>query len=259
MVEEKIKKEILKRIANAEKEHDVKVLYAIESGSRAWGFESPNSDYDVRFIYIHKKEHYLSIDLEDKRDVIEYEIVDEIDINGWDIRKALKLLLKSNPSLIEWLNSPIVYVKDEIFFNKMHEMLKKVYDIKRGVYHYRSMAMNNCYKNLQKEIVSLKKYFYVLRPLLAIQWIEKYGEVPPIEFDKLCKLLPSDSVILHEINMLLEQKKVSQEKELIKPNKILNNFITEELKRLENLDKNHSKISEMQLELADEIFRKFLK
>ena len=107
-IEPEIRKEILRRIAAAEQEHGVKVLYAVESGSRAWGFASPNSDYDVRFIYAHPKEWYLTVDVEDKRDVIEYTIVDEIDINGWDVRKALKLFWKSNPAFVEWLQSPIV-------------------------------------------------------------------------------------------------------------------------------------------------------
>ncbi|WP_345842527.1 nucleotidyltransferase domain-containing protein [Shewanella algae] len=91
MIDKTVREEILSWIKRAEKEHGVRVLYAIESGSRAWGFESPNSDYDVRFIYVHPKDWYLAVDLEDKRDVIEYPIVDEIDINGWDLRKALKL------------------------------------------------------------------------------------------------------------------------------------------------------------------------
>ena len=258
MIDDNVRKEISRRIANAEKEHNIKVLYAIESGSRAWGFASPNSDYDVRFIYIHEKNYYLSINLEDKRDVIEYEIIDEIDINGWDIKKALKLLLKSNPSLIEWLNSPIVYVKDNVFFEKMHNLLNKVCNTKRGIYHYRSMALTNFYKNLRAEIVPLKKYFYVLRPLLAIQWIEKFNEIPPIEFNKLCKLLPTNSLVLKEINLLLEQKKVSQEKQLIEPNEVLNKFITDEFERLTDLEKKPEKIDDSEINLSNEIFRALL-
>jgi len=114
LIDKEVHEEILKRIKAAEEEHDVKVLFAIESGSRAWGFASPNSDYDVRFIYAHKKDWYLDINVEYKRDVIEYPIVDEIDINGWDIRKALMLFWKSNPAFVEWIQSPIVYIKNLI-------------------------------------------------------------------------------------------------------------------------------------------------
>ena len=104
-----MEKEILKRIAEVEATENVTIFYACESGSRAWGFPSADSDYDVRFIYLRKPDWYLSIDVEDKRDVIERPINDELDISGWDLRKALKLLWKSNPPLLEWLVSPIVY------------------------------------------------------------------------------------------------------------------------------------------------------
>ena len=108
-IEEHITEDIQRRLTAAEIEHDVKVLYACESGSRAWGFASPDSDYDVRFIYAHKRDWYLSFDIERRRDVIEYPIVDDIDIGGWDIRKALYLFTRTNGALLEWLNSPIVY------------------------------------------------------------------------------------------------------------------------------------------------------
>ena len=105
----RILQEILVRLNAVEKDEGVKILYACESGSRAWGFPSRDSDYDVRFVYVHPAEWYLSIDLEKKRDVIERPITDQIDLNGWDLRKALGLYRKSNPPLLEWLNSPIVY------------------------------------------------------------------------------------------------------------------------------------------------------
>ncbi len=254
MIDQDVREDILLRIKKAEEEHNIKVLYAIESGSRAWGFASPNSDYDVRFIYVHPKDYYLSIDLENKRDVVEYEIIDEIDINGWDIRKALKLLLKSNPSLIEWLNSPIVYTKNDDFFSEMHQILQKTYSLKSVIYHYHSMALSNYYKNLQKKMVLLKKYFYVLRPLLAIGWIEKYAKIPPIEFGKLCTLLPKNGVVIREINSLLEQKKISQEEYFIEPNMILNEFIEGELNRLKNIDLKSEKSDGFNLTLANDFF-----
>jgi RNA repair pathway DNA polymerase beta family len=99
MIPEDIRTEILRRMHNAEKEHGVRILLAVESGSRAWGFESPNSDFDARFIYVHPRDWYLSVGLEEQPDVIEYPIVDDIDLNGWDLRKALRLFWKSNPPL----------------------------------------------------------------------------------------------------------------------------------------------------------------
>ncbi|MFO0121331.1 MAG: DNA polymerase beta superfamily protein, partial [Inhella sp.] len=111
MIPAPVHSEILTRIERAEREHGVRVLLAVESGSRAWGFESPNSDYDARFIYANTSDWYLSVKLEDKRDVIEYPITDEIDLNGWDVRKALRLFARSNPAIVEWIQPPIVYLE----------------------------------------------------------------------------------------------------------------------------------------------------
>lgn len=99
--------EIMNKLESIEQEHGIKILYAVESGSRGWGFASQDSDYDVRFLYIHPTDWYLSI--EERKDHIEYPINDLLDINGWDIKKAFLLFKKSNPPLLEWLSSPIVY------------------------------------------------------------------------------------------------------------------------------------------------------
>lgn len=232
-IPENVRVEIMQRIAAAEAEHNVKVLYAVESGSRAWGFASPNSDYDVRFIYTHSKDWYLSVDLEDKRDVIEYPIVDEIDINGWDVRKALKLFYKSNPAFIEWIQSPIVYKDNGHFAAMARDMLPDVASSHRGIYHYRHMAKGNFREYLKKDKVPLKKYFYVLRPLLAIQWIEKFDKPAPIEFEKLRELIADKTELNQAIEQLLYRKRNSLEKEMISAVPVLNQFIHSELERLE--------------------------
>jgi uncharacterized protein len=254
MIEENIKKEILRRIRSAEEEHNVKVLYAVETGSRAWGFESPNSDYDVRFIYTHPKDWYMSVDLEYKRDTIEYEIEDEIDINGWDIRKALQLFWKSNPTLVEWLQSPIVYVDNNSFASGARQLLGDVYSIEKGVYHYRSIAKINYYRYLKEEVVPLKKYFYVLRPLLSIMWLEKYQKPAPGEFEKLRSLIPVGSNLDNEISRLVERKKKSLEKELAPPVAELNSFIEEELNRLESYQ-GSPKLDKVRMESLNSLFR----
>lgn len=229
-----VREEILRRIKAAETEHGVKVLYAIESGSRAWGFESPNSDYDVRFIYAHPTQWYLTVDLEDKRDVIEYPIVDEIDINGWDIRKALKLFWKSNPAFIEWLQSPIVYVDDDHFADKARDLMPLIASSQKGIYHYLHMAKGNFREYLKKELVPLKKYFYVLRPLLAIMWLEKYDKPAPIEFEVLRKLVSDNKPLDEAISNLLVRKRASLEKEYAPAVPVINAFIESELERHES-------------------------
>jgi len=224
--------EILKRINDAELEHNVKVLYAVESGSRAWGFASQNSDYDVRFIYAHPKDWYVAVELESKRDVIEYDIIDEIDINGWDVRKALKLFRKSNPTFVEWLHSPIVYIDDEHFAHRSRLLLDDIYSVEKGIYHYRSMAKTNYSQYLKKPEVLMKKYFYCLRPLLSILWLEKYQRPAPIEFERLRAMVVDNAELNTAIEDILIRKKTSREKDLITPIQILHAFIETELDRL---------------------------
>lgn len=232
-IDAEIKQEILRRIAEAEEEHDVKVIYAVESGSRAWGFPSPNSDYDVRFIYVHKKDWYLSVDLEDRRDVIEYPIVDEIDINGWELRKALNLFWKSNPTFIEWLQSPIIYVDDGYFANRTRELMPTIAASHKGIHHYLNMAKSNFRGYLKKDLVPLKKYFYVLRPLLAIKWLEKYDKPAPIEFEELRKLVADNYPLDEAITALLNRKRVCLEKEYAPAVPVINEFIESEFIRHE--------------------------
>lgn len=234
MIPEDIRIEIMRRLAAVEEKEGVQILLAIESGSRAWGFASPNSDFDVRFIYARPQDWYLAVDLEDKRDVIEYPIVDDIDLNGWDIRKALQLFWRSNPAVIEWIQSPINYIDQGGFKAGMQQLLDSVYTLEKGIYHYRSMAKTNYRGYLMAEMVPLKKYFYVLRPLLATRWIESYRTAPPIEFSALLHLLPEGEGLLEEVQMLLEKKKVALEKELAPRIDKLNAFIEAELARLES-------------------------
>jgi len=234
MIPEDTRTEIMRRLAAVEEKEGVRILLAIESGSRAWGFASPNSDFDVRFIYARPQDWYLSVDLEDKRDVIEHPIVDDIDLNGWDVRKALQLFWRSNPAVIEWIQSPIQYMEKGDFKTGMQALLNTVYTLEKGIYHYRSMAKTNYRGYLMADMVPLKKYFYVLRPLLATRWIETYRSAPPIEFAALLHLLPKEDGLFEEINSLLERKKTALEKELAPRIDKLNAFIEAELGRLEN-------------------------
>ena len=163
--------EILKRLRTAELEHGVRILYACESGSRAWGFASPDSDYDVRFIYVHPQDWYLSFDVERRRDVIEYPIVDLVDCGGWDARKALYLFTRTNGALFEWLNSPIKYMEVGPFAQQLRDLAPKAVNNLALCYQYSHMARGNAREYVFKDKVRLKKYFYVLRPLLAIRYI----------------------------------------------------------------------------------------
>ena len=227
--------EIMRRLAHAEAEHGVRILLAIESGSRAWGFASPDSNYDVRFIYAHEPRWYQSIDLEERRDVIEYAIVDDIDLNGWDIRKALRLFWKSNPAFVEWIQSPIRYIECGPFGAHARGLLPTVYSVESGMYHYRSMAKNTERTYLRNHQVSLKKYFYALRPLLSVLWLERYGTPAPIEFHALLHLIGDRPALRTDIDALLDRKRGVPEMGSGDAVLSINAFVAEQLARLETM------------------------
>ena len=229
-IDDDVKREILARLRRAEEEHGVTVLHAVESGSRAWGFSSPDSDYDVRFIYAHGAEWYLSFDIERRRDVIDYPIIDDIDCSGWDIRKALYLFSRTNGALLEWLNSPIAYRQCGTFAERLRELAPKHVNYTALCYHYSHMARGNAREYLFKDKARLKKYFYVLRPLLAIRYIEAGLGVPPIEFEKLVEAVAPKSIRPGIASLLVEKRKTA-ELGYGEPIPEINSFIATELER----------------------------
>lgn len=198
---------ILAALGRLEEEENIRVLYACESGSRAWGFASPNSDYDVRFIYVRPLDWYLSIF--DRKDTIERPLDDELDLSGWDVRKALQLFRKSNPPLAEWLNSPIVYLDRGGLADELRRALWSHYSISAASYHYFHMARGNFRDYLQGDTVRLKKYLYVLRPLLAVLWLERRRQTPPVRFDELLDGLLPDGELRREIDEKLLAPKMA--------------------------------------------------
>jgi predicted nucleotidyltransferase len=202
-----MREEIMANLRAIEARHDVTVLFACESGSRGWGFASPDSDYDVRFIYVNRLPWYLTV--MPRRDVIEVPISGDLDINGWDLRKALGLMRESNPTLLEWLRSPIVYREDALAMPSFRALSEAVFSNARGWHHYASMAKKNFREHLQADEVRYKKYLYVLRSLLAARWIRAQPGVPPMRFADLAqKTLDAvrDAALIDEINALLEVK-----------------------------------------------------
>jgi len=174
---------IQQAIADIEAKHDVRVLFAAESGSRAWGFASPDSDYDVRFIYVHRPDWYIGIG--EPRDVIEAMLPGDLDLSGWDLRKTLRLFQRCNLALNEWLGSPIVYSEHGDLAQRLRVLLPSAFRAPAGYHHYLSMAQGVFNDHLANDPVRLKKVFYVLRPLLACRWIAASGTQPPTEFDRL--------------------------------------------------------------------------
>lgn len=225
--------EIGARLADIEAEYEVRILYACESGSRGWGFASPDSDYDVRFLYVHPLPWYLRVRVQ--RDVIEQPISDDLDINGWELRKALALLGKGNATLIEWLDSPILYRADPGFLATLRDAAHRLHQPQRAFHHYIHMARGNYREFPTRPTVRLKKYLYVLRPLLATLWIEQARSAPPMRFETLVETLIDDPALHAAIDRLLERKRRAGEAEYGEPMPILNAFIDRELTRLESV------------------------
>jgi uncharacterized protein len=222
---------IQKRLLEIELKENVVIFFACESGSRAWGFPSENSDYDVRFLYVKPVEWYLS--MAESRDVIEYPVNDQLDINGWDIKKALKLFQKSNPPLFEWLGAPIVYKEKFDIADKMRTLAKEYYSPLACIHHYLHMAAGNYREYLKGDEIWIKKYFYVLRPLLAIQWIEQGNGVAPTAFNVLVdQLLPIGSSLRISIEELIQKKRAGEELDKGPRISVISDFIVSELERL---------------------------
>ena len=252
-----IVEKIQQKLVDIEKEHQVKILYACESGSRAWGFESKDSDYDVRFIYIKDINWYLN--LEHQRDVIECPIENELDVNGWDLKKSLILMKKSKPPLFEWLESPIIYLSDLEFYYEMRKLSKKFYISKGAVYHYNHTASANFREYLQGVQVRVKKYFYVLRPLLSAKWIKQGGEVPPpMEFNKLVEHMIPNGELKDDIKELVERKRNGLEDNYTTKIWSISQFIEKEMdiikERIEMPDETNSDI-----QLLNDFFQKTLR
>ena len=204
-----------------ERIHHVRILYACESGSRAWGFASQDSDYDVRFIYVHDTAWYLR--LGETRDVIEWALDEVLDINGWDLSKALRLMRASNPTIIEWLGSPIVYrERDE--FALVRNLAESALSPRPIIYHYLNMARKNQATHLSADRVRLKKYFYVMRSLLSARWVTHRLSAPPVPFHELVDA-GLEPAMLPLFQKLIQQKTSSVEHESIPRIKELDDWI----------------------------------
>lgn len=251
------KTKILAKLKEIEGKERVTILYAIESGSRGWGFESKDSDYDVRFIYVHPLDWYLSIG--DKRDVIEYPLSNSLDISGWDIKKALKLFKASNPPFYEWLSSPIVYLERGKFVRKLKDLTPKFYSPVSCLYHYLSMAKGNYKAYLTGQKVKLKKYFYVLRPVFACMWIDQYKTMPPMEFEKVFNGQTRDDELTQEIKKLLSRKRSGEEIDLEDRIEIINNFLEGKIKYFEDYVKTLKVENHPQEDSLNDLFRETLR
>ena len=209
------REQILTGLRNIEREHDCRVLHACESGSRAWGFPSPDSDYDIRFLYVHRRDWYLR--LNESRDTLEWFAPGDLDYSGWELRKALRLFRTCNLSLNEHLQSPIVYEKNDDFAARLRALIPVYFNPKKAVFHYRGMATQFIEPIQRGEPTGIKKLFYILRPLLACRWVIEFQSMPPTEFQRLISENETElpPAMLKAIHTLLKQKESAGEQQLI--------------------------------------------
>lgn len=250
---EQIKKE-LQRLEN---QNDIKILYAVESGSRAWGFASVDSDWDVRYIYIHRVDWYLQID--NQKDSQEEILTNDIDLAGWELKKALKLFRKSNPPLLEWLRSPIIYLEKYSTVERLRYLLDKYFNPKSCIHHYLHMAEGNYREYLQKDIVRAKRYFYVLRPILACDWIKETKTMAPMEFNILLESQAKSIIVKNEIQNLLARKIAGEELDEEPKIPVLNDFLDKKISYYKDYVKTLEKFQHPETETLNDLFKKTLK
>lgn len=201
-----MKDQILKKLQEVELKYDVEILFAVESGSRAWGFASPDSDFDIRFVYKRKMEKYLS--LWDSKDSIEFMTEDDLDGSGWDLKKATLLLAKSNASFLGWLFSPIVYLNRGGTLDAMKQLAIENFNPVSGFYHY--VGMNKgFYEQLDSKDLKIKAFFYATRTAFCANWILKNETIPPVLFQNLYSLIDEESA--RSLNELIERKAQTKE------------------------------------------------
>ena len=243
-------------LTELEQEKNIKILWACETGSRAWGFPSTDSDYDIRLIYVHKKDWYLN--LAEKKDTIERMLDNnDVDISGWELKKSLNLLRKSNASLLERIQSPIVYQSDDDFIGELLPLAQGFYSKIATIHHYLSMAKKFMYDLKSDEKYKLKKFFYTLRSALVCKWILEREEMPPIEFHKIYQNLNLDSAIVNRIDELILLKGTIKESYYHSGEVELIDCIEDCILQAEN-HKNNLPTSKGDLESLNLLFRKYI-
>lgn len=200
---------ILSHLEDIERKYDVHVLLAVESGSRARGLFSNESDWDVRFVYVNRLDWYLKVN--EGRDVIEEMFDDNIDMVGWELRKTLRLFQKSNPSLMEWLHSPVIYRADTDFLSRMRKLEPVYFNPIKTMYHYESLYIKHDKRYLQDSANPLKRFLHYLRGILSCRWLEEHKTMPPVLFSELVQATVEDDSIRQKINELIALKRQTKQ------------------------------------------------
>ncbi|KGR75375.1 nucleotidyltransferase domain-containing protein [Ureibacillus sinduriensis] len=248
---------IRKKLKEIEEENHVRILLALESGSRAWGFGSAVSDYDVRFIYIHPPEWYLSIDPQgvgSKKDVIAYPQKGNLDISGWEITKALRLFRKSNPTILEWLRSSPIYSHNHSFVKQLRRLENDVFNSIPIMHHYYKLAIGNYAKSFKGEEVKIKIFLYVLKSLLSCIWIGKYKSFPPVRIQELLPLI-DDGQVKMDIEHLVRKKVLGEDMVTLLDYQDTQQFLETQFLFIQQLLSSQKKEQTIATSQLDQLFR----
>lgn len=240
-----------RRLARVCDEHGVTIPLAVESVSRAWGFPSPDSDYDARFLFIRPVDDYLR--LTPLRDVVETPLDAVFDVNGWDVRKALGLLVRGNATVTEWLRSPIVYGGDAGFVSGMLELADRILDRERVLDHYLHIGRRHAEDSGGK----LKRFFYALRPAATLRWLRVHPSqaVAPMDLPTLMAQNESPADVVEAVSELIELKAVTRELGAGEPPLLLRTFIENEFATAEGRPTAPRSDPAAGAQLADDYFR----
>jgi predicted nucleotidyltransferase len=248
---------IMSALKEIENNNNCKILFACESGSRAWGFPSQDSDFDIRFIFIRPVEAYLG--LTETTDTINCFLPNELDLSGWDLKKSLVNFAKSNMPLYEWLGSPIVYSDNYELSYKLKKLISTYINLKKGCYHHSSLAIKKYNEFSQKNHGSIKKLFYVLRSITAALWIIKNETNPFTSLVENLNFIDLDQTVFDKIKELIQLKETSNESDVISPDPIIIDWVTHTLGYLNSNKYNLPSNSNYSLDPLNDIFLEMLK
>jgi len=247
----------MNKLHDIESTHEVKILHAIESGSRGWGFAAANADYDCRFIYVHKSEKYLSV-LESK-EFIDYELDETYDIKGYDLKRALKYIIKSQTTIFEWLSSNEVYIKNEPIVKKLQGLAADFFNPIPVSHHYLSLARKMLGEITASDEAKIKKYFYILRPIANLNFIQQYSKMPYMEYDKTLAAIEPPANIVGAIHELKQRKMNMLEHDKIPKHELLVDYFVSEIDRFEGALKELKHDKNTDYACVDEAFRAIIK
>ena len=251
-----IKQNIMRKLYQTELDHQVKIPLAIESGSRGWGFAATNADYDCRFLYVHNKNWYLSVF--EKKDFIEYAADEVYDIRGYDIVRALRDIVSAKAYIYEWLSSNVVYIRNEYIVGKLRALAAEFFNPIPISHHFLGLARNMLGDIAGTDEAKIKKYFYILRPIINLNFIWQYRKMPHMEFDRnLAEASPAPEICA-AIHELKERKLAMREHDKIPQHKLLISFFEAETQKFESRLKEMKHEKNKNCDAVDKTFRSII-